>query len=119
VLVMDIMKKTVTCDIGDTLEHAAQLMVTNQVNHIPIISEEKLVGIITSWDIAKALATEARELKDFMTKDIITVEFGDTIEVAAIKMNKHKISALPVVDRTNKLMGIITSEDISKLMSVK
>lgn len=114
-----IMKKTVICNIGDTLKHASQLMVENQVNHIPVVSEDKLVGIITSWDIAKALATGTIELGDVITRDAVTVEFGDTIEVAAMRMNKHKISALPVVDRTNKLMGIITSEDISKLMSVK
>ena len=63
VLVMDIMKKTVTCDINDSLEYASQLMVTNQINHIPIISKNKLLGIVTSWDIAKSLATELHELK--------------------------------------------------------
>jgi len=54
-----------------------------------------------------------------MVKDVVTVDSGDTIDVAAMKMNQYKISALPVVDSANKLMGIITSEDISKLMSLK
>jgi len=119
VFIIHIMKKTVTCDISDTLEHAAQLMVTNNVNHIPVILENKLAGIVTSWDIAKALATEVHELKDVMVKDVVTVDSSDTIDVAAMKMNQYKISALPVVDSANKLMGIITSEDISKLMSLK
>lgn len=118
VLVMDIMKKTSTCDVDDTLEHAAELMVINQVNHIPVVSGDTLVGIVTSWDVAKAIGTRTHKLRDVMTKDVVTVDSSDPIEAAAIKMHKNKISALPVVDWMKKLMGIITSEDISKLMSV-
>jgi CBS domain-containing protein len=46
------------------------------------------------------------------------VESSDPIDVAAVRMHKNKISALPVVDWMKKPMGIITSEDISKLMSI-
>ncbi len=118
VLVMDIMKKTSTCGVDDTIEHAAELMVINQVNHIPVVSGDTLVGIITSWDVAKAIGTRTHKLRDIMTKEVVTVESSDPIDVAAVRMHKNKISALPVVDWMKKPMGIITSEDISKLMSI-
>jgi CBS domain-containing protein len=38
------------------------------------------------------------------------------VEVAARKLSQHNISALPVVDGKGKVLGIITSEDISKLV---
>jgi len=118
-LVNDIMKPIIICNPEDSLEHAAQLIHKNQINHLPVVSDDKLVGIVTSWDIAKALATGKNKLKEVMTTGVVTVEFGDKIDVAAIKLHKHKISALPVVDRTNKIRGIITSEDISKLMTIE
>ncbi len=51
-----------------------------------------------------------------MTAKVMTIEDSATLETAARKMEKHDISALPVVDRDGRVLGIITSDSISKLI---
>ncbi|ODS39464.1 MAG: hypothetical protein A7315_11025 [Candidatus Altiarchaeales archaeon WOR_SM1_79] len=117
VLVADLMRKPVVCGIDDTIEQTSRLMIEKAINHIPIVEEDKLVGIVTSWDVAKAVAKKKEELKDVMIRDVVTAHPEDVVEDAARKLSTHGISALPVIDGNKKLIGIITSEDISKLMT--
>ncbi len=117
VLVCEIMKNAVTCDVKESIADVSRIMLKRAVNHIPVLECGKLAGIVTSWDVAKSVATGSDDLQKIMVKHVITVHPGDYVEEAARKLNVHKISALPVVDSENKLVGIITSEDISKLMS--
>jgi homoserine O-acetyltransferase len=51
-----------------------------------------------------------------MTAKVLTIEDSVTLETAARKMEKHDISALPVVDQDGHVLGIITSDSISKLI---
>lgn len=51
---------------------------------------------------------------DIMSKDVISVEFGTELEEAWGLLRKHKIKALPVVDRSSRVIGIITQIDFMK-----
>jgi homoserine O-acetyltransferase len=51
-----------------------------------------------------------------MTTKVLTIEDSATLETAARKMEKHDVSALPVVDTGGKVLGIVTSDSISKLI---
>lgn len=101
-----------------SIEDAAQLMITERITHIPVVSEsDKLIGIVTAWDISKAVALNYKKLDEIMTKDVITAWPDDSIEVSAQKMRKYNISSLPVVDDTGRVIGIITTDHISTLMA--
>ena len=52
-----------------------------------------------------------------MTKKTITAVPGESIDVAAYRLDLNRISAMPVVDKNNQVVGIITSDDISKLLA--
>lgn len=100
--------------IGD----AAQLMITEKITHIPVVSEDdKLTGIVTAWDISKAVALNFNKLEEIMTKEVITAWPDDSIELAAQKMKKYNISSLPVIDDTGRVVGIITTDHISTLLA--
>lgn len=119
-LVKDIMSKQVrTIRIDTSIEQAAKMIIRNEFNHLPVVGDDgKLIGIVTSWDISKAVAVNKRDkIEPIMTKHVITVTPDDPIDVAARELEQHNISALPVVDREHKVVGIITSEDLSKLFA--
>jgi homoserine O-acetyltransferase len=117
-LVRDIMNRDVpTVPEGTTISDAAELMITKEINHLPVLSSRgTLTGIVTSWDIAKAVARGHQGLEEIMSRHVIAASPEDTIETAAKKMEKHTISALPVIDNEKKVIGIISSDMISTLI---
>lgn len=118
-LVRDVMSHDLT-RIGESssIEDAAQLMITEKITHIPVVtSADKLKGIVTAWDISKAVALNYNKLEEIMTRDVITAWPDDSIETSAQKMRKYNISSLPVVDDTGRVIGIITTDHISTLIA--
>ncbi|MEM3040582.1 MAG: CBS domain-containing protein, partial [Nitrososphaerota archaeon] len=86
-------------------------------NHIVVVDgDHKLRGIVTSWDITRAVANGKKELTDILTRKVVTTSPEEPIEAASRKLVQHNISALPVVNGKNKVLGIITSEDLSRLI---
>jgi homoserine O-acetyltransferase len=116
--VRDVMATAVpTLDAGTTLVEAARVMIERGVNHLPILDADGgLAGIVTSWDIAKAVACGSTDLAGVMTREVITVGPDETIVEASARMESHAISALPVVDDGNRLIGIVSSEALSSLV---
>ena len=100
------------------VEEAARLMLDNQVTHLPVVTDDKkLIGIVTSWDLSKSIATDSKDLMEIMTKTVKFCKAEDTIEEISHKMKKFDISCLPVVDDDLILQGIITTDQISHLIS--
>jgi homoserine O-acetyltransferase len=112
-------KDVVTIRQGSSVEDAARIMMTEGVTHLPVISQDgRLEGIVTAWDVSKAVALKYTRLEQIMTRDVVTSAQNDPVERAARRMNEHNISALPVVDEEQKVIGMITSDGVSRLASV-
>ncbi|MCK9580054.1 MAG: CBS domain-containing protein, partial [Methanoregula sp.] len=106
-----------TIEEGTTIAVTARRMVNLGVSHLSVLSASgKLVGIVTSWDIAKAVASNFLWLDEIMSRDVVTTTPDELIEVAARKMEEHAISALPVVDDQQHVIGLITVDAISVLV---
>jgi homoserine O-acetyltransferase len=116
--VRDVMTTAVpTIETGAVLVDAASVMIDLGVNHLPVLAPDgALAGIVTSWDIAKAVARGHPGLAEIMTRTVVTVGPGETVVEAAARMESHAISALPVVDDDNQLIGIVSSEALSRLV---
>jgi len=74
----------------------------------------KLAGIITRRDITFETNHKSK-ISDLMSKNVITVKEGITIEQAKEVLHNHRIEKLPVVDSSNRIVGLITSKDILKM----
>ncbi|MDR2707175.1 MAG: homocysteine biosynthesis protein [Nitrososphaerota archaeon] len=115
--VSNVMQPAVTCMENEEIKIIAERMVTKSVNHIVVITPDgKLLGIVTSWDITRAMAESKKALSDIETRKIITAKPDEPLESASKRMAQHNISALPVIDSEHKVLGIVTSEDVSKLL---
>jgi uncharacterized protein (DUF39 family)/CBS domain-containing protein len=115
--VANVMQKAVTCSEAEAVQAVAERIVTRSVNHIVIVDgNSKLTGIVTSWDITRALAQGKTALADIVTRRVITAKPNEPLETASKRMAEHNISALPVIDNEKKVLGIVTAEDVSKLL---
>jgi len=115
--VVSVMHPAVTCTEDEDIRAIANRIVTKAVNHIVVVDDAgKLRGIVTSWDITRAMAEGKEALADIETHNVITAQPDEPLEAASRRMAQHNISALPVVDIEKKVLGIVTSEDVSKLL---
>jgi len=102
---------------SDEVKNVASKLVENNINHLPVVDNKgKLKGIVTSWDVADAVAKGKTLLKDVMTKKVIIARENEPVDVIARRIDKYNISGLPIVDEEDNLKGMITAEDISRLI---
>ncbi|HEM3691699.1 TPA: CBS domain-containing protein [Streptococcus suis] len=118
-------RKVVYISPATTIAHAADLMREQDLHRLPVIENDKLVGLVTEGTIAEASPSKATSLsiyemnyllnktkvKDVMIKDVITVSAYASLEDATYLMYKNKVGILPVVDN-DQLYGVITDRDI-------
>ena len=115
--VSNVMHPAVTCTENEEIRAIAERIVTKSVNHIVVIDANgKLRGIVTSWDITRAMAEGKQALADIESHNVVTAKPDEPLEIASKRMAQHNISALPVIDAQRKVLGIVTSEDVSKLL---
>lgn len=102
----------------DSVKKAATLMLEKNVTHLPVVTDDnKLIGILTSWDLSKSIATNSDNLIDIMTKTVKFCHSTDSIEDISRMMRKYDISCLPVVDENFVVEGMITTDQITNRLS--
>lgn len=104
------------CTLLDNVYEVAVKMKELNVGAIPIIDQEKLVGMITDRDIVIRCIAEkhpaSSKVEDIMSKDMITITPDSSTKEAARLMAKHQIRRLPVVEG-KKLIGIVSLGDFA------
>ena len=119
-------REMITIQDDTSMMKALYIMNQNRFRRLPIMHGDKLVGIVTDRDLKEASPSKATtldvhelyyllaelEVKEIMTRNPVSVLENDTVERAAQMMLEHTISGLPVVDASDKLVGIITQSDV-------
>ncbi|WP_406661125.1 homocysteine biosynthesis protein [Methanolobus sp. ZRKC3] len=119
-LVSEIMSaNVVTIKQDASVFKAAKTIMESKFDHLPVVSaENSLVGIVTSWDISKAVAEDKFDLvEDIMTRKVTTAKADEQVAVVARRIDQNGVSAMPVLNNDKNVIGIITSGDISKLVA--
>jgi acetoin utilization protein AcuB len=111
---------------ADTIDHARSLCERHRVNQLPVVTDGRLVGIVTDRDLRDAFPSVAEEVarpaeahrlskampvEDVMTRNVMTVTEQDGIDFAAVLMQRERIGALPVL-RDGRLVGILSRTDL-------
>jgi CBS domain-containing protein len=113
-----------------SISSAYQVMKENGIRRLPVVENDKLIGIITLGDVREASPSSATTLsiwelnylwaqltvEKVMMSEVITVKPDDLILDAAELMLENKISGLPVVDSRGRLVGILTESDIFRML---
>ncbi len=105
----------ITITKEETVGDALRLMKENHIGGIPVVDEEgKLIGIVTNRDL-RFQTDMALPIAEVMTcQNLVTTTNPDLQEASKILL-KNKIEKLPVVDADNRLVGLITYRDITKI----
>jgi acetoin utilization protein AcuB len=107
-------KHPVTIGPDEHLSAAKSKMEAGRFRRLPVVSDGTLVGIITERDLREHTGHFNQvKINGVMTEKPITIAPGATVEEAAQILLKRQIGGLPVVE-TDKLIGIITTNDIMK-----
>jgi IMP dehydrogenase len=97
-----------------TVREALDLMKKYSISGIPIVEDERLVGILTNRDLRLEPNMDLEVSKVMTAGNLVTAPAGTTLEEAEVILQKHRIEKLPVVDKNGKLKGLITFKDIQK-----
>ncbi len=113
----DIMEDAPTISLDETITAAAKLLVEAHVPIVNVVSEKgKLIGIVTEWDITKAMALKLpmdAPLTKIMTADVITSHPEATILDCIRKIETREISAMPIVE-DDKVVGVISGDILAR-----
>jgi CBS domain-containing protein len=115
----------VSLELTDKLDFAQQIMQLGRIRHLPVLSQGRLAGIVSSRDLLAAslskvlqLAREQRvsflgmvEVEEVMTRDVQTVSPETTLEEAARLLLRHKIGCLVVAKDDRVPIGLVTETD--------
>ena len=117
----------ITIDPYENLAAAYEVMQKNQIRRLPVVEDEKLVGILTFKDVLDAKPSDVKhslnlsEIYELLSTIIVQVAMTekpvvtyqtDTLGHAAELMLEKKIGGLPVIDANKKLVGLVTESDI-------
>ena len=113
-LILDPITLPETATIGDALK----LMRDNRIGGIPIVDNNgRLVGILTNRDLRFETDVRMKIREVMTTNNLITAPEGTDLKKAEKILRQYKIEKLPVVDKSGKLIGLITYRDILQLYS--
>ena len=105
----------VTIRRGSTVKDALDMMAEYHIGGIPVVDEDnRLVGIVTNRDLRFERHLD-KKVDDVMSKEnLVTTDQKTDLAAAAQILQENKIEKLPVVDKDNHLVGLITYKDITK-----
>lgn len=100
------------------LSDAYKIMIEKNIRHLPVVDNEKLIGVVTDRDLRLATSRLAAHsfdpdalVKNIMSRPVQTAHPSDPIETATQLMRELKIGCLPVIENM-KLIGIVTITDL-------
>ena len=110
-----------TVQISQKMSEVHRLVVENQIHHVPVVDGRKLVGMISTTDIIRLNITVSNAddwtIGKVMKKNLVTIEINDTVRKAAHLLSDGMFHSLPVIDKDNNLIGIITSTDLIRYLA--
>ena len=112
VMIKDVLTVPETMQLDDV----AKLMLDNGIGSVPVMDDDKMVGIVSKADfvtLAVGIAFNKITVKEIMTKDLTVVSPTERLVHARRLMIESKVGRLPVVDDEN-LLGMVTSKDLMR-----
>jgi len=106
-------RDVVTISPESSVETVQDIMENESISGLPVMENDKIVGIISKRDVRPFLKSGAKRLvKDIMTSDVVTITENISPDEALDIAYENKVERLPVVNNDKELVGILTIKDI-------
>ena len=123
----------VSVEMDDSLQVVKHIFENTNFHHLLVVSDDKLIGIISDRDLLKAIsphvdtpsetsrdsATMNKRAHQIMSRNPTTLHSDATIQDAISLFNSHTISCIPVIDKSQNPVGIVSWRDILKAVEEK
>jgi acetoin utilization protein AcuB len=133
--VADVMTRDVfTVYEEDNLNQLREKLARHSFHHLPVVDGTRLVGMLSQRDVLRATVSgvdqgafaQAREsrflertfVRDVMCTPVLTARPHEPLSVVAQRMLEHRIGALPVIEDEGRLVGIITENDLLRVVAL-
>src|SRR5213593_226841 len=116
--VRDAMTPSVTtASPTQSLAEAAEMMKRDDVGSIPVVDDDRLVGIVTDRDIVVRAVAERRDpqamlINEVASRELVTVDPEQDLDEALALMAQHQVRRLPVVEE-GRLVGMLAQADVA------
>ncbi len=104
----------VTVNQNSTIADAKLIMSQFKISGLPVVDDDRLVGILTNRDIRFETDNSLKVSDQMTSENLVTVPTGTSLETAKKILQEHRIEKLLVVDDNGNLTGLITVKDIQK-----
>jgi CBS domain-containing protein len=97
---------------------ARRMMERRRIRHLPVVKQDRLVGILSDRDLLRyeGVFADDASVGAAMTPAPITCSIATTVSQVAQLMLEHKIDSVPVVTAAGHLVGLVTSSDLLHLL---
>lgn len=118
--VSDVMTTRPRAVTPDTpVSQVAELMKEEDVGSIPVIQDDRLVGMVTDRDIVVRAVAEGKDprgmpVAEVSSRELVTVDPDQDLSDALQLMAQHQVRRLPVVDEDNHLLGVVSQADVAR-----
>jgi len=104
-----------------TMRHLQNIMRENHITGIPIVEDNKLIGVISIHDIIDALDKGFMDSPalERMTRDVVVLQDDMPLSFAISYLNKYHYGRYPVLNKQQELVGIISSVDVVRSLLVE
>jgi len=113
--------EVVTIDKNEALKAAAQLMFEKNTGSVIVVEDQKPVGVLTDRDLARCYlegeSIDDLSLDQVIDTDVLKVGSKEGIQDALEAMAEKGVRRAPVVDEQGKLVGIVTTDDMVKILA--
>jgi CBS domain-containing protein len=120
----------ITVSPTTSLRAAERLMKEYRIRHLPVLKDDKLVGILSSGDIRRASPSNTTSLsiwelqylwdrvqvEEVMTRSVVAIRADAPVHDAVCLMLEHRFSSLPVLGSDGRLIGMLTETDLFHLL---
>jgi CBS domain-containing protein len=108
-----------TTSPDETVQAAAQTMADLDTGVLPIGENDQLIGMLTDRDLSTRVVAEARDptttlIRDVMSPDVHYCLEHDSVEEVAAKMSLWHVRRLPVLNREQRVVGIVSLGDLAR-----
>jgi CBS domain-containing protein len=104
-----------------TVSEAAERMARKDVGPLPIVENDRLVGIVTDRDLVVRVLAEGRDpssttVREVASEELVTASVDDDLVTTLELLAKHQVRRLPVIDG-DRLVGIVAQADVAREVS--
>lgn len=106
-----------TLFLDDTISDAWRTLDQMAIRHLPVVNaSDELVGMLSDRDLVRTSRDSDRPVATLMKTQVVSVRPETSVDLVVKLMLEHPIGAVPVVDQTSKVVGIVSYRDVLRAL---